>query len=109
MGFLFSKPENELKILTDDNRHPSLMKIKGFCFQETLAIVYDEKPIMFLSEELLFGIDFGLRGRIKVATQLASLIAWLHKRRFTVRAIKPSGITIDEEQLQGGNKSTVNK
>ncbi|XP_019231043.1 PREDICTED: LEAF RUST 10 DISEASE-RESISTANCE LOCUS RECEPTOR-LIKE PROTEIN KINASE-like 1.5 isoform X2 [Nicotiana attenuata] len=88
---------NELEILTSEDPHPNLMKIKGFCFQEALAVVYDEKPTMFLSVLLHFDTDFRLRGRIKVATQLASLIAWLHEKQFTVRAIDLSDIMIDED------------
>lgn len=46
---LLENLQNELEILTGENPHPNLMKIKGFCFQEALAVVYDEKPTMFLS------------------------------------------------------------
>lgn len=43
------------------------------------------------------GTDFRLHGRINVATQLASLIAWLHEKQFTVRAIDLSDIMSDED------------
>ncbi|XP_060174789.1 probable serine/threonine-protein kinase PBL11 isoform X1 [Lycium barbarum] len=98
---------NELEILTDENRHPCLMKLKGFCFQKTLAVVYDERPtrengrpLRFLLNDILYSHmdnSFEFRDRIKVAGQLASLIAWLHEKQFTFREIRPSGIVSDEE------------
>nr|XP_009801116.1 PREDICTED: probable LRR receptor-like serine/threonine-protein kinase RFK1 [Nicotiana sylvestris]XP_016485617.1 PREDICTED: probable LRR receptor-like serine/threonine-protein kinase RFK1 [Nicotiana tabacum] len=106
--------KNELEILTNEDRHPCLMKLKGFCFQYILAVVYDEVPTKFLSEVLSSGdhgfeswkqtlaempgkCHFGWNDRMKVAMQLASLFAWLHERRFAFGSVTPSGITIDKD------------
>ncbi|KAK6775729.1 hypothetical protein RDI58_026730 [Solanum bulbocastanum] len=80
---------NELEILTDDNPHACLMKLKGFCFQNILAAVYDETPIQFLS--------FIWENRMKVATQLASLFTWLHEKQFAIGHMEPSSIMIDKD------------
>ncbi|KAH0777849.1 hypothetical protein KY290_009260 [Solanum tuberosum] len=64
---------NELEILTDDNPHPCLMKLKGFCFQNILAVI------------------------MKVATQLASLFTWLNAKRLAIGRMEPSAIMIDKE------------
>ncbi|KAH0633012.1 hypothetical protein KY284_035798 [Solanum tuberosum] len=72
---------NELEILTCEDRDPCLMKLKGFCFQHILALVYDEMPTQVLSTNLYSsGNQFGWNARMKVATQLASLFAWFHER-----------------------------
>ncbi|VFQ77065.1 unnamed protein product [Cuscuta campestris] len=86
---------NELDILIDENPHPTLMKLKGFCFKHILAVVYDEKPTNFLSEELYAGKNFGLDARMEVATQLASLFIWLHDKGMTFGDVDTSTIIID--------------
>ncbi|XP_070011123.1 probable serine/threonine-protein kinase PBL18 [Nicotiana sylvestris] len=78
---------SEVEILTDENRHPCLMKLKGFCFQYKFAVVYDEKPDNYLSDVLRSGKDFGWDDRMKVATQLASLFTWLHERQFAFNLV----------------------
>nr|XP_033510164.1 probable serine/threonine-protein kinase PBL18 [Nicotiana tomentosiformis] len=88
--------QSELEILTDKNWHPCLMKLKGFCFQYKLAVVYDEKPDKYLSGVLRSGKDFGWDDRMKVATQLASLFTWLHERQFASGGMEPSSIMIDK-------------
>lgn len=89
---------NELELLTDEKPHSSLVKIRGFCFKHILAVVYDEKPTKFLSDELHFaGKDFGWHERMKVVTQFASLFAWLHERQFAFGCVDPSTIMIDKD------------
>ncbi|KAH0776556.1 hypothetical protein KY290_007967 [Solanum tuberosum] len=88
---------NELEILTDDNPHACLMKLKGFCFQNILAVVYDETPIQFLSYVISDGESFRWKDRMKVATQLASLFTWLHEKQFAIGRMEPSSIMIDKD------------
>ncbi|XP_075086508.1 putative serine/threonine-protein kinase PBL18 [Nicotiana tabacum] len=92
-----SATKSELEILTDKNWHPCLMKLKGFCFQYKLAVVYDEKPDKYLSGVLRSGKDFGWDDRMKVATQLTSLFTWLHERQFASGGMEPSSIMIDKD------------
>ncbi|KAG5577463.1 hypothetical protein H5410_057597 [Solanum commersonii] len=87
---------NELEILTDDYPHACLMKLKGFCFQNILAVVYDETPIQFLSYVISDGESFRWEDRMKVATQLASLFTWLHEKQFVIGRMEPSSIMIDK-------------
>ncbi|XP_049369905.1 probable receptor-like protein kinase At1g80640 [Solanum verrucosum] len=88
---------NELEILTDDNPHACLMKLKGFCFQNILAIVYDETPIQFLSYVISDGESFRWEDRMKVAAQLATLFIWLHEKQFAIGRMEPSSIMIDKD------------
>ncbi|KAH0636007.1 hypothetical protein KY289_035922 [Solanum tuberosum] len=89
---------NELEILTREDRHPCLMKLKGFCFQHILALVYDEMPTQVLSTNLYSsGNQFGWNARMKVATQLASLFAWFHERRYAFGTVRPKDIMIDND------------
>ncbi|XP_060170812.1 probable serine/threonine-protein kinase PBL4 [Lycium barbarum] len=90
---------NELEMLTGEKPHPSLIKIRGFCFKHVLALVYDEKPTSkFLSDELHSAAEhFGWNGRLRVATQLASLFHWLHEREFLFGCVDSSTIMIDED------------
>ncbi|KAH0715098.1 hypothetical protein KY284_008003 [Solanum tuberosum] len=88
---------NELEILTDDNPHACLMKLKGFCFQNIRAIVYDETPIQFLSYVISDGESFRWEDRMKVATQLATLFIWLHEKQFAIGRMEPSSIMIDKD------------
>lgn len=88
---------NELEILTDDYPHACLMKLKGFCFQNILAVVYDETPIQFLSYVISDGESFRWEDRMKVATQLASLFTWLHEKQFVIGRMEPSSIMIDKD------------
>ncbi|XP_049407614.1 wall-associated receptor kinase-like 3 isoform X2 [Solanum stenotomum] len=88
---------NELEILTREDRHPCLMKLKGFCFQHILALVYDEMPTQVLSTKLHSGNQFGWNARMRVATQLASLFAWFHERRYAFGTVRPKDIMIDND------------
>ncbi|KAH0637935.1 hypothetical protein KY289_037850 [Solanum tuberosum] len=89
---------NELEILTREDRHPCLMKLKDFCFQHILALVYDEMPTQVLSTNLYSsGNQFGWNARMKVATQLASLFAWFHERRYAFGTVRPKDIMIDND------------
>ncbi|XP_049406261.1 lysM domain receptor-like kinase 10 [Solanum stenotomum] len=72
---------NELEILTREDRHPCLMKLKDFCFQHILALVQ----------------SIGWNARMKVATQLASLFAWFHERRYAFGTVRPKDIMIDND------------
>ncbi|CAH9127020.1 unnamed protein product [Cuscuta epithymum] len=46
---------------------------------------------------MLLDDGFGWHNRIKVATQLADLLAWLHDRRIAVGSVEGSCIMIDEK------------
>ncbi|XP_049380438.1 probable receptor-like protein kinase At1g80640 [Solanum stenotomum] len=72
------------------------MKLKGFCFQNILAVVYDETPTQYLSR-VISEESFRWEDRMKVATQLASLFTWLHEKRFAIGRMEPSAIMIDKE------------
>uniref|UniRef100_M1AUZ5 Protein kinase domain-containing protein n=1 Tax=Solanum tuberosum TaxID=4113 RepID=M1AUZ5_SOLTU len=61
-----------------------------------LAVVYDEELTTALSD-VLPADDFGWDKRMNVATQLADLLAWLHKNKIAVGSIIASCIMIDKE------------
>ncbi|KAG5577074.1 hypothetical protein H5410_057208 [Solanum commersonii] len=88
---------NELEILTDENPYSCLMKLKWFCFQNILAVVYDETPTQYLLRVISEDENFRWEDRMKVATQLASLFTWLHEKRFAIGRMEPSAIMIDKE------------
>lgn len=48
--------QNEVEILINENPHSCLMKLKGFCFQKVVAVVYDETSTKYLSDVLHSGI-----------------------------------------------------
>ncbi|CAH9099044.1 unnamed protein product [Cuscuta epithymum] len=76
--------------------HPNLAKLSMYCYEKRLAAVFDEKFTVVLSEMLLDD-EFGWHDRIWVATQLAELLAWLHRRRIAVGSVEGSSIMVDEE------------
>ncbi|XP_075092656.1 cold-responsive protein kinase 1-like isoform X2 [Nicotiana tabacum] len=89
---------DEIELFTDEraNTHPNLLKLYRYCYEMRLAAVYDEKFTRVLSDVLLAD-DFGWDDRIKVATQLADLLAWLHEKIVAVGSVIASCIMIDEE------------
>ncbi|XP_009592541.1 putative serine/threonine-protein kinase PBL18 [Nicotiana tabacum] len=89
---------DEIELFTDErvNTHPNLSKLYRYCYETRLAAVYDEKFTRVLSDVLLAD-DFGWDDRIKVATQLADLLAWLHEKSVAVGSVTASCIMIDEE------------
>ncbi|XP_019255750.1 PREDICTED: probable receptor-like protein kinase At5g56460 isoform X1 [Nicotiana attenuata] len=89
---------DEIELFTDEraNTHPNLLKLYRYCYETRLAAVYDEKFTRLLSDVLLAD-DFEWDDRIKVATQLADLLAWLHEKRVAVGSVIASCVMIDEE------------
>nr|XP_016452476.1 PREDICTED: uncharacterized protein LOC107777028 [Nicotiana tabacum] len=94
---------DEIKLFTDKtaNTHPNLAKLCTFCCDTRLAAVYeyDEKCTGVLSDVLLDD-KFGWSNRIKVAAQLANLLAWLHEKGIAVGCVTASCIMIDEVEFQ---------
>ncbi|OIS96929.1 hypothetical protein A4A49_10156 [Nicotiana attenuata] len=92
---------DEIELFTDEgaNTHPNLLKLYRYCYEMRLAAVYDEKFTRVLSDVLLAD-DFGWDDRIKVATQLADLLAWLHEKRVAVGSVIASCIMIDEVEFE---------
>ncbi|OIS96928.1 hypothetical protein A4A49_60604 [Nicotiana attenuata] len=86
-----------IELFTDEraNTHPNLLKLYRYCYETRLAAVYDEKFTRLLSDVLLAD-DFEWDDRIKVATQLADLLAWLHEKRVAVGSVIASCVMIDE-------------
>ncbi|XP_019255881.1 PREDICTED: LEAF RUST 10 DISEASE-RESISTANCE LOCUS RECEPTOR-LIKE PROTEIN KINASE-like 1.4 isoform X2 [Nicotiana attenuata] len=91
---------DEIELFTDTtaNMHPNLAKLCTFCCDTRLAAVYeyDEKCTGLLSDVLLDD-KFGWSNRIKVAAQLADLLAFLHQKGIAVGCVTASCIMIDEE------------
>lgn len=89
---------DEIELLTDEraNTHSNLVKLYKYCFDKRLAVVYDAEFTGVLSDVLLSD-DFGWDQRMKVATQLADLFAWLHEKGIAVGSVTSSCIMIDEE------------
>ncbi|CAN4113561.1 unnamed protein product [Withania somnifera] len=89
---------DEIELLTGErtNKHPNLVKLYKYCFDKRLAFVYDAEFTGVLSDVLLSD-DFGWDQRMKVATQLADLFAWLHEKGTAVGCVTSSCIMIDEE------------
>lgn len=88
---------NEIEMLMGGDRHSTLMKLKGFCFQTVLAVVYDEKPTKFLSGDDLSVENFGLDKRLYVATQFAKLVVWMHERHISCGFIRLDKVMFDED------------
>ncbi|MCD7471106.1 hypothetical protein HAX54_011393 [Datura stramonium] len=79
---------DEIELLTDGeaNTHPNLVKLYGYCFDRRLAVVYDED-------------NFGWDEQMKVSTQLAVLLAWLHEKRIAVGSVTAACIMMDDVSL----------
>lgn len=88
---------DEIELYETANGHPHLAKLSRYCCERRLAVVYDEELTTVLSDVLLDD-NFGWDKRINVATQLADLLAWLHKKKIAVGSIFPSSIMIDKEE-----------
>ncbi|OIS97248.1 hypothetical protein A4A49_12442 [Nicotiana attenuata] len=90
---------DEIELYETASAHPYLIKLSTYCCERRLAAVYDEEFIADLSDVLLddaFGWDY----RIRVATQLADLLAWLHERRIAVGSITASCIIINAAEFE---------
>nr|XP_018622907.2 probable serine/threonine-protein kinase PBL18 [Nicotiana tomentosiformis] len=91
---------DEIELFTDEkaNTHQNLVKLCMFCCYKRLAAVYecDEKFTRLLSNVLLDD-EFRWDDWIKVATQLADLLAFLHEKGTAVGCVTASCIMIDEE------------
>ncbi|KAG5615840.1 hypothetical protein H5410_015664 [Solanum commersonii] len=87
---------DEIELYEIENVHPHLAKLSRYCCDRRLAVVYDEELTMVLSD-VLPADDFGWDKRMNVATQLADLLAWLHKKKIAVGSIIASCIMIDKE------------
>ncbi|CAH9051827.1 unnamed protein product [Cuscuta europaea] len=87
-----------IELYTDNevSKHPYLAKLYTYCYEKRLAAVFDQKFTAVLSDMLLDD-GFGWHSRIKVATQLADLLAWLHDKRIAVGSVEGSCIMIDEK------------
>ncbi|WMV19525.1 hypothetical protein MTR67_012910, partial [Solanum verrucosum] len=91
-----SKFCDEIELYETANVHPHLAKLSRYCCDRRLAVVYDEELTTVLSD-VLPADDFGWDKRMNVATQLADLLAWLHKKKIAVGSIIASCIMIDKE------------
>ncbi|KAH0691496.1 hypothetical protein KY289_018854 [Solanum tuberosum] len=91
-----SKFCDEIELYETANVHPHLAKLSRYCCDRRLAVVYDEELTTILSD-VLPADDFGWDKRMNVATQLADLLAWLHKNKIAVGSIIASCIMIDKE------------
>ncbi|KAL3373187.1 hypothetical protein AABB24_005268 [Solanum stoloniferum] len=91
-----SKFCDEIELYETANVHPHLAKLSRYCCDRRLAVVYDEELTTVLSD-VLPADDFGWDKRMNVATQLADLLAWLHKNKIAVGSITASCIMIDKE------------
>ncbi|XP_015170390.1 wall-associated receptor kinase-like 8 isoform X1 [Solanum tuberosum] len=91
-----SKFCDEIELYETANVHPHLAKLSRYCCDRRLAVVYDEELTTALSD-VLPADDFGWDKRMNVATQLADLLAWLHKKKIAVGSIIASCIMIDKE------------
>ncbi|KAH0704339.1 hypothetical protein KY285_018617 [Solanum tuberosum] len=90
------KRSDEIELYETANVHPHLAKLSRYCCDRRLAVVYDEELTTALSD-VLPADDFGWDKRMNVATQLADLLAWLHKKKIAVGSIIASCIMIDKE------------
>ncbi|CAN4113253.1 unnamed protein product [Withania somnifera] len=88
---------DEIELYETANGHPHLAKLSRYCCEKRLAVVYDEELTTVLSDVLLDD-NFGWDKRINVATQLADLLAWLHRKKIAVGSITASSIMIDEKE-----------
>nr|XP_016440561.1 PREDICTED: wall-associated receptor kinase-like 8 isoform X1 [Nicotiana tabacum] len=87
---------DEMELYETANAHQYLVKLSRYCCEKRLAAVYDEEFTTVLSDVLLAD-DFGWEKRINVATQLADLLTWLHKKKIAVGSVTASCIMIDKE------------
>ncbi|XP_075078425.1 salt tolerance receptor-like cytoplasmic kinase 1 [Nicotiana tabacum] len=73
------------------------MKLSTYCCERRLAAVYVEEFIWEYLSDMLLDDAFGWDDRIRVAIQLADLLAWLHERRIAVGSITASCIIVNAE------------
>ncbi|XP_059631776.1 serine/threonine-protein kinase CDG1-like isoform X1 [Cornus florida] len=82
------------------NHHPSLVKLLGYCCEDSLlGVVYDLKPVDTV-HNLIDNDGFSWLHRIKVAIDIAHLLEFLHyhhKPQYLVRNISSAHIMVDQD------------
>ncbi|XP_059629966.1 serine/threonine-protein kinase CDG1-like [Cornus florida] len=82
------------------NHHQSLVKLLGYCCEDSLlGVVYDLKPVDTV-HNLIDKDGFSWLHRIKVAIDIARLLEFLHyhhKPQYLVRNISPTDIMLDQD------------
>ncbi|XP_059629962.1 probable serine/threonine-protein kinase PBL15 [Cornus florida] len=80
------------------NHHPNLVKLLGYCCEDSLlGVVYDLKPLDTV-ENLIVKDHFSWLHRVKVAIDLARLLKFLHglELPYVVRNFGPPHIMLDQ-------------
>ncbi|XP_047336137.1 uncharacterized protein LOC124939739 [Impatiens glandulifera] len=103
LGFRERNLMDELIMLSHQRLvHPCIVGLYGYCRdKENIAVVYNLKSMDSL-ENILLKDDFTWLQRMKVAFDLACLLAFLHAKRgdldpFVIRNLSPEHVILDEE------------